>query len=91
MLNLFHKVKEVKPLLDYKLYIQFANDEKRIYDIKPLFDKWSAFNSLKQINSLFSQVKVDSGGYGISWNDEIDLACDELYYNGTPTNDITQL
>jgi hypothetical protein len=22
------------------------------------------------------------GGYGIVWNSEIDLACDELFYNG---------
>ena len=23
------------------------------------------------------------GGYGIVWNDDIDIACDELFYNGT--------
>ena len=34
------------------------------------------------IPGLFEQVKVDSGGYGISWNDELDLSCNELYYNG---------
>jgi hypothetical protein len=28
---------------------------------------------------LFEQVKVDSGGFGISWNDDIDLSCNELY------------
>ena len=33
-------------------------------------------------SGLFEQVKVDAGGYGISWNDEIDLSCDELYHNG---------
>ncbi len=28
------------------------------------------------------QVKVDAGVYGISWNDDIDLSCEELYQNG---------
>lgn len=34
------------------------------------------------INGLFQQVKVDAGGFGISWNDEIDLASEELRING---------
>ena len=28
-----------------------------------------------------TKYKVDVGGYGISWNDEIDLSCDELWDN----------
>lgn len=40
------------------------------------------FNNLKTIKGLFQQVKVDAGGYGISWNDEIDLASEELRLNG---------
>ncbi|MCL2254167.1 MAG: DUF2442 domain-containing protein [Lachnospiraceae bacterium] len=79
---MFHKVKCVQPLSSFKLAVDFVNGEKRVYDVTPLFDKWESFTSLKEIDGLFRQVKVDSGGYGISWNDEIDLACDELYHNG---------
>ena len=39
-------------------------------------------NQLKIKNGLFEQVKVDKGGYGISWNGEIDLSCNELWENG---------
>lgn len=31
---------------------------------------------------LWSQVQVDAGGYGISWSDDLDLSCDELFANG---------
>ena len=31
---------------------------------------------------LFELVKVDIGGYGIVWNEYIDLACNELWENG---------
>ena len=79
---MFYKVQDVKPLEKYKLLVTFQNGETKNYDVKPLFDKWQAFKDLAYINGLFQQVKVDAGGYGISWNDDIDLSCDELYYNG---------
>jgi hypothetical protein len=28
-------------------------------------------------------VQVDTGGYGVIWNDDIDLSRNELYNNGT--------
>ena len=33
-------------------------------------------------SSLFESVSVDVGGYGIIWNDDLDLSCDELWDNG---------
>lgn len=79
---MFHKVISVKPLPDYCLSVTFENGETKTYDVTPLFAKWEVFRSLKDVKGLFEQVRVDAGGYGISWNKEIDLACDELYYNG---------
>ena len=32
------------------------------------------------MESYFS-ASVDTGGYGIVWNDDIDIACDELFFN----------
>ena len=69
-------------LQDYFLAVQFENNEKKRYCIKPLFSELDSFRSLMDVPGLFEQVKVDAGGYGISWNDEIDLSCNELYYNG---------
>ncbi len=79
---MFFKVKEVKPIEDYNLIVVFENGAIKKYDIKPLFDKWSIFKDLKSNNSLFNQVMVDCQGYGIKWNDEIDLSCNELWNNG---------
>lgn len=79
---MFYKIKNVKALKNYKLLVTFTNGEVKNYDVKPLFDKWDSFKDLVTIKGLFQQVKVDDGGYGISWNDEIDLSCNELYHNG---------
>jgi hypothetical protein len=76
---MFHKIKKVTALADYRLLVQFMNGEQKEYDIKPLFSRWETFKSLIDIPGLYEQVKVDQGGYGISWNDDIDLSCDELY------------
>ncbi|MBQ2677711.1 MAG: DUF2442 domain-containing protein [Firmicutes bacterium] len=79
---MFHKVKAVRALPDFKLSVQFAEGITKIYDVTPLFDKWKAFRLLKKNPELFSDVEVDTGGYGIVWNDDIDLSCDELFENG---------
>lgn len=78
---MFYKVASVKALPDFMLEITFTNQEVKYYDVKPLFQKWPAFENLKNTLGLFEQVKVDAGGYGISWNDEIDLSCNELYFH----------
>lgn len=82
---MFYKVKNVLPLPEYTLLVSFVNGEHRLYDVKPLFAKWEAFRALQYTPGLFHQVKVDTGGFGISWNDDIDLSCNELYENGVET------
>lgn len=79
---MFHKVKEIKPMQEYVLLVTFHDNTVKTYDIEPLFAKIEAFNTLKSVPHLFKQVKVDIGGYGVYWNDEIDLSCDELWNNG---------
>ena len=79
---MFHKVKNVTALPDYKLSVQFAEGATKIYDVSLLFSKYKFFLPLKDNPELFSSVVVDQGGYGIIWNDDIDISCDELWANG---------
>ena len=79
---MFHKIKSVTPLADHVLSVQFSEGVTKRYDVKSLFDKYPMFLPLKDDPALFSSVEVDVGGYGIVWNDDIDIACDELFYNG---------
>ncbi|MBQ3334378.1 MAG: DUF2442 domain-containing protein [Eubacteriaceae bacterium] len=79
---MFHKVKAVGVLPDYRLSVQFSEGVTKIYDVKPLFDKWAPFKALEGEPERFSAVTVDDHGYGIIWSDDIDLSCDELYANG---------
>ena len=79
---MFHKVKNVSALSDYKLSVQFSEGVTKIYDLSPLVDTIPAFAELKDNPAEFYCVEVDVGGYGIIWNDDLDLSCDELWENG---------
>ena len=79
---MFHKIKSVSALPEYKLSVEFSEGATKIYDVKPLFEKIPFFATLKDQPEVFASVTVDVGGYGIVWNDELDLSCDELWENG---------
>lgn len=79
---MFHKVKSVTPMQDMALLVHFAEGQAKRYDVKPLLDRLPPFRDLEDIHGLFEQVRVDAGGYGVSWNDDLDLSCDELWEHG---------
>lgn len=78
---MFHKVKNVTALPDYKILIQFSEGVTKIYNLKELIKNNPMFKNLKN-KELFYNLEVDVGGYGIIWNDDIDISCDELFENG---------
>ena len=79
---MFHKVKSVTALPEYKLSVQFCEGITKVYEVGQLFDKYKMFSPLRDDKALFHNVTVDQGGYGIVWNDDIDISCDELWANG---------
>ena len=74
------KILSVSPVEDKKLIVKFQNGAEKVYDCKPLIEKYDAFKALED-DVFFKQVKVDAGGYGISWDDKMDLSEDELWTN----------
>lgn len=79
---MFNKVLSVHPENDCVLLVGFVDGTQKKYDIKQLFAKFPMFETLRTDLDLFNSVKVDQGGYGVSWNDELDLSCNELYARG---------
>ena len=75
------KIISVQALEKSNLSIRFENGIIKEYDCKQLFHL-ERFSLLRN-NDLFKTVRVDVGGYGITWNDMIDLSEYELWTNGT--------
>lgn len=60
------------------------NDGKIVsYNVKQLYKRFPIFNELESNSLLFNNGKIAPGGCGVIFNDEIDIACEELYENGT--------
>ncbi len=74
------RVESVEPMTRRRLLVTFVNGVQKVYDCKEIMrlDRFW----LLQNKAFFKTVTVDPGGYGISWNDEMDLSEYELWNNG---------
>jgi hypothetical protein len=81
-LDAYPKIRAVEALSEKRLLVVFSDGTARIYDCKPLLGE-QVFQPLRD-EAVFQSVRADPHGFGIIWNDEIDLAESELWINGTP-------
>lgn len=79
---MFHKITEITVLPGWRLLARFNGGQALAYDLAPLIASVPAFRSLKSVPGLMEQVRIDPGGHGISWNDELDLSAEEIFANG---------
>ncbi len=67
------KIIKVTPKDDLILDVDFENGATKKLDIKPYVDTFEPFKALTN-PILFNSAKVDVGGMGIVWNENIDLS-----------------
>jgi hypothetical protein len=79
---MFHTVEAVKAMPEFHLHVLFRTGKEKIYDTRRMIERHEPFQAFQLTYGLFEQVKIVKGGYGIYWNDEIDISCNELYVNG---------
>lgn len=77
-----HKIASVKPMKNFVLLVDFQNGVEKTYDIHTLYPVFPQFKVFETDVDLFHQVQVDMGGYGISWNDDLDLDAEDVWENG---------
>ncbi|MCX7110324.1 MAG: DUF2442 domain-containing protein [Proteobacteria bacterium] len=71
---MYWDAKLVKPLPDFRIYVELDNGKKGIFDLKPYLDK-GVFRELKNIN-YFKQVDIFFGA--VTWPNEQDIAPETL-------------
>lgn len=86
-----HRITQVGTLGEYTIIAVFQNGVEKKYDVCQLFSVIPQFESLKMEQGLFEQVRVDVGGYGVSWKDELDLSAEEIWQNGVTTGKTYEL
>ena len=69
-------------LEDVKIKVTYQDGTIVKFDISTLFSKYPQFKILQKNRELFMMGRLDPGGYGISWNDELDLDATSIYVDG---------
>jgi hypothetical protein len=75
------RIAGVKPLPGKHLEVVFENGVRKDYDCNQVLKRPEFF--LLQDEGFFRAARVDAGGYGISWNDDVDVSEYEAWQNGT--------
>ena len=78
----FHRATSVSTLDNFELSVHFWDGVTKIYDIKPLFEEIPVFKNIKSGKIKFEDVVLSPGGFGLIWNDNIDLSIEEVWANG---------
>lgn len=81
---MYHKIASVTPKSGLILDVVFQNGEVRRFEAGTLLDRWPEFRALRDVPGLFSLAHVALGGYGIAWNDDLDLECEDVWESGVP-------
>jgi hypothetical protein len=75
------RIKDVEPNGNMILTVIFQNGVIKEYDVRPLISRYDVFEQLEN-ESIFNLARVDCGGFGVAWTDEIDLSEYEIWENG---------
>ncbi len=67
-------VKSVKPLPDYRIYVEIVNGRKGVFDLKPYLDR-GVFRELRNVH-YFNRVGIVFGA--VTWPHEQDIAPETL-------------
>lgn len=74
------RIAQVRVASHLRLLVTFEDGTVKAYDCAPLLVR-QEFRLLAD-PGFFKAVRLDIGGYGISWNEEIDLSEYELWHHG---------
>ena len=76
------KVEDVVPLAEKRLLLFFRDGLVKRCDLRPLLEKDGSFAPLLYNDVLFRAVSVQTGGYGVCWGENLEVADSLLYVRG---------
>ncbi|MCD7764970.1 MAG: helix-turn-helix domain-containing protein [Lachnospiraceae bacterium] len=79
-----HRIKNVRTKNPFIIEALFFDGTVKKYNVATLFPIYPQMKKLED-QSLFRSVQIDVGGYGISWNDSLDLEAETIWEDGVET------
>lgn len=81
VLNIMHKIKSVIAKDGHVISATFFDGTVKEYSVNKLFPVYPQLKELEN-KELFNRVQIDTGGYGVSWNDDLDLDAETIWEDG---------
>lgn len=78
------RIETVTPLAGLDVLVFFRDGSLRKIDLRPLLKVDRKFKPILHQTELFTTVRVQVGGYGITWGEDLDIADTALYQAGQP-------
>ena len=78
-----HKIQSATMLSNTIIQAKFMGGEIVQYDVRNLFPILPQFEILLHDTFLAFNLHTDVGGYGVSWNDDLDLDAETIWEDGT--------
>ena len=76
------KIVSVSAPQERLLIVNFSNGQSKKFNVETVASRPNYYQLLNY--SFLKNAKVDSAGYSIYWNDEVDLCENELWNKGEP-------
>ncbi|MBO4830961.1 MAG: DUF2442 domain-containing protein [Oscillospiraceae bacterium] len=76
------KIEDVVPLQNNSLLVFFRDGTIRRCDLTEYFEKAQRFSVLSRRPDYFARVHIQTGGYGIQWDENLSVSDSELYKMG---------
>lgn len=78
---MMHKIKSIITKNDLIISATFFDGTVKEYSVDRLFNIYPQLKELEN-RELFNGVQIDAGGYGVSWNDDLDLDAETIWEDG---------
>ena len=78
------RIRNIQPLEDYILLVEFDDGKKVEYDVKDDIKTLTDFRALELEHNLFQNVHLDSSRTCVYWTERIDLPSDTILEYGKP-------
>ena len=79
---MFNELKKVIFKDDLIVISEFLDGTVTTYDFKNLFSEYPVFRRLLEDDNLYRNGHICIGGVALIFDDELDIAAEELYFNG---------
>lgn len=76
-----HPLAYVIPVSNWEMICHFKNGKSKLFDFKPIMEKYPQFKALKK-GDLFFRARVDLGGLCVTFNEDLDISEEALYQKG---------